>query len=185
MDADRGAALVGFYTAHRTTRDLDLFWHGQERLGDVERRLLDAGLAVERLQTTTSFVQLRVSGGGEQVLVDLVADPVPVVEPPQQLAMGVLVDTPHEILVNKLTTLIQRSELRDLEDVRVLVEAGGDLEQAIADAPRKDSGFSPLTLAWLLRSLPVSMSARLGFDERALRQFRDALVEKMSAQPGR
>jgi hypothetical protein len=34
-------------------------------------------------------------------------------------------------------------ELRDLEDVRALLESGGDLERALADAPLKDGGFSP------------------------------------------
>lgn len=28
-----GGALVGFHTAHRTTRDLDLFFHGLDKLG--------------------------------------------------------------------------------------------------------------------------------------------------------
>ena len=30
-----GAALVGFYAAHRVTRDLDLFWPGLDALGTV------------------------------------------------------------------------------------------------------------------------------------------------------
>jgi hypothetical protein len=43
-----GGALAGFYTAHRDTRDLDLFWQHRRDLGDivetVVRRLEAAGL---------------------------------------------------------------------------------------------------------------------------------------------
>jgi hypothetical protein len=61
------------------------------------------------------------------------------------------VDNRHEILASKLATLLERSETRDLADVKALLDAGGDLESALRDAPMKDAGFSPLTLAWVLR----------------------------------
>jgi hypothetical protein len=45
-----GAALAGFHTAHRETRDLDLFWQRSRELGDAvrtgSRRLEDAGFVV-------------------------------------------------------------------------------------------------------------------------------------------
>jgi hypothetical protein len=46
--------------------------------------------------------------------------------------------------------LLERSEIRDLADVKALLEAGADLETGLRDAPAKDAGFSPLTLAWVL-----------------------------------
>jgi hypothetical protein len=50
-----GAALAGFHTAHRETRDLDLFWQQRRDLGDVVKtvsgRLQDAGFAVDALET--------------------------------------------------------------------------------------------------------------------------------------
>jgi hypothetical protein len=70
------------------------------------------------------------------------------------------VDQPHEILVTKLCALLGRSELRDLEDVRALLDAEGDLARALADAPRKEAGFSPVTLAWVLEQLPVAAMGR-------------------------
>lgn len=182
-----GAALAGFHTGHRGTRDLDLFWHGEARLEDqpaqVEARLRAAGLELARLQTTPSFVRLSArsqGGGGEVVIVDLVADPVPVVEGPTELLPGVWVDTPHEILVNKLTALLSRSEVRDLEDVRVLLERGGELERALRDAPCKDGGFSALTLGWLLSELSLEPAAELGFDRERLERFRADLVHRIT-----
>ena len=181
-----GGALAGFHLGHRVTRDLDLFWHGARTLernaDEVARRLVEAGLSVEVERSAPAFRRLRVADASEVLLIDLVADPGPVIEEPQQRAIGhaqILVDTPHEILVNKLTTLLSRSELRDLVDVKALVEAGGDLERAIRDAPRKDGGFSGPTLSWLLGQLPLES---LGATAE-LAAFRDALMRRFLAGP--
>jgi phosphoribosyl-dephospho-CoA transferase len=52
----------------------------------------------------------------------------------------ILVETPHQLLVNKLCALLSRSELRDLVDVRVLIESGLDLTRALADCPARMPG---------------------------------------------
>lgn len=191
-----GAALAAVYTKHRTTRDLDLFWRNQKELGTltatVVQTLEDAGLEVEKLHTGRAFQRLRIAGESESLVVDLIADPVASIEPPTTVRLGrveLRVDSAHEILVNKLCTLIERAELRDLDDVRVLLESGGDLERALADAPRKDGGFSPLTLAWLLGKLPIEAMARQEGrdveDTQRLLRFRDQLIEtvKESSRP--
>jgi len=185
-----GAALVGFHLGHRATRDLDLFWHGLTRLPDVDALrivLEEDGIAVHVLRRTPGFCELRASAGEEVVLVDLVADPVPPVEQPDlrvEADARFLVDTPHEILVNKLNALLSRSELRDLVDVKALLEVGGELERALSGAAAKDGGFSPATLAWVLRDLPVSALARAnGLPEaevQPLETFRDALVQSLA-----
>jgi hypothetical protein len=95
------------------------------------------------------------------------------------------VDTPHEIFVNKLCALLGRAELRDLIDVRDLLAKGGNLEQALRDAPRKDGGFSPLTLAWVLKETnPAPVARALGWTEaqiRDLSDFHSWLIEKLLA----
>ena len=185
-----GGALVGFHLGHRTTRDLDLFWQGRDGLGSsrewVTSTLQAAGLAVEALQVAPLFVRLKVVGDGASVVLDLIADPLPPLEPPEDVVLGealIRVDTAHEILVNKLGALLGRSELRDLIDLRALLERGGDLERALGDAPRKDAGFSVPTLAWVLRSLPLEAMARahdLADEQRdALEEFRAQLVDRL------
>jgi len=173
-----GAALAGFHLGHRTTRDLDLFWHGTRVLGEwadqVQARLRDDGLDVARIQTAPGFRRLRVDDGRRTVIVDLVAESVPFIEAPVELLPGIHVDTPHEILVNKLCALLSRSESRDLVDVAALLEAGGDLQRAIEDASAKDGGFSPLTLAWVLQSLDSAGDSRL-------ESIRDSLVSRLVA----
>jgi len=190
-----GGALVGLHLGHRATRDLDLFWHGQAELGalraEAAGRLRAAGLAVESVHGGPSFERMRVTEGDETLLVDLVAEPVATIERPVAARVGsadILIDTPHEILVNKLCALLDRSELRDLQDVRELLAREGDLERALADAPRKNSGFSPLTVAWLLREMPVpSMAAAASLgeaDQRELEVFRDELVSRITRAAG-
>lgn len=92
-------ALAGFHLGHRTTRDLDLFWHGKSELGELSkdalRRLQAAGLTAERIQTTPAFERLRVRAAEEELILVLVAEPVPVVSAPVDLSIGdqrILVD---------------------------------------------------------------------------------------------
>jgi hypothetical protein len=131
----------------------------RSELGDLTRDAVAAlraeGLVADGLRTAPAFAELRMGDGSDVCIVDLVAEPLPPIEPPQSAEVQgarIAVDTRHEILVNKLTALLSRSELRDLQDVKALLDAGGDLEQALADAPAKDAGFSVLTLAWVLKS---------------------------------
>jgi Nucleotidyl transferase AbiEii toxin, Type IV TA system len=162
-----GAALAGVYLGHRTTRDLDLFW--RERL-ELDRTPAEAGhllrvdgLDVTVLRTSPLYGELRVSDRQDVCVVDLVAEPTPSIEPPQTAVIdgtAMAVDSMHEILVNKLTALLGRTELRDLVDVQALLDAGVDLNAALRDAPKKDGGFSAMTLAWLLNGFEIAPLAR-------------------------
>lgn len=191
-----GAALVGIHLRHRITRDLDLFWHGHQQLGtfpsEVEERLKASGLQTEVLQRSPAFCRLRVRGENEVTVLDLIAEPVPTVDHPQSFSMEDVtfqVDTIHEILVNKLCALLSRSELRDLFDVQALLQAGVDLETALTDAPRKDGGFSPLTLVWILQTLPIeNLGQRAGLSSEqvsTLQIFSSELIDRITqvAQP--
>jgi hypothetical protein len=188
-----GGALVGFHTKHRETRDLDLFFHHQKALGsivaDATHALQAAGMSVVPLHTSAMFVQLDVRRGSDSVIVDLVADPTPIAETAQPLALGgatIMVETPHQLLVNKLCALVSRSELRDLVDVRALVESGVDLVRALRDCPGQDAGFSPLTFAWGAQNLPLRRVATAqawpASEIEELERFRDALVARVIAQ---
>ena len=103
-------------------------------------------------------------------------------EAPLLLEPGVLVDTPHEILVNKIAALYSRNAVRDLFDVKRLLDAGGDLDRALRDAPRKDGGVSGPGLAWLLEQWDVRKPAsQSGFDADELETFRKALIDRLLA----
>ncbi len=97
--------------------------------------------------------------------------------------VSVLVDTPQEILTNKLCALLSRGEYRDLVDTRWLLEHGGDLERAVQDAPQKDGGFSASVLAWVLTSSNLGAMARTVGAEAdevaALALWRDGFVKRL------
>ena len=174
-------------------RDVDAFWRGRDSLGELPQLVLDgladAGLSVSVIQRTRAFLQARITFGNEVCLLDLVAEPVAAIGPPEFRMLGetrVAIDSAHEILVNKLCTLLERSELRDLVDVKALVDAGGDLERALNDAPRKDGGFSTLTLAWVLETTPFAqLAAASDMDPPALEgvaEFRRSLLARLTAR---
>lgn len=186
-----GGALVGFYLGYRETRDLDLFWRNLGELGTISSEALGLlhadGLEARAIRTGPTFSQILVEDGTETCIVDLVAEPFPAIEEPIEADVEgttIAVDSRHEILVNKLTTLLERSEIRDLADVQALLDAGGDLDAALGDAPSKDAGFSALTLAWVLKGYdPHPAAAALGMTgERAaeLVAFRDWLIDRLT-----
>ena len=186
-----GAALAGFYSGHRGTRDLDLRWPDLRDLKEASRavreQLQAADLSGDVLQSSPTFERLRVTDGTEIVLIDLVADPVASIEPPVELRLDgalVRVDTLHEILVNKFCALLGRMELRDLEDARELLNAGGDFERMLTDAPRKDGGFSPMMLAWILKGMPAARLAEAADWEpaecEAIERFKLALIDRLA-----
>jgi hypothetical protein len=174
-----GGALAGFHLGHRTTRDLDLFWMGVRDLdrvpAEVERRLIEDGLVVDRLQASPGFVRLRVASSHEAIPIDLVAEPMPAIEAPIEPEPGIRVDTRFAILVHELGALLSRWAVRDLVDVRALLEDGQDFERALLEAGKRDGGFSPQTLAWVLDTAPET-----GLDD-GLRAFRADLVRRLLA----
>lgn len=186
-----GGALAGVYLGHRATRDLDLFWRDRPSLGhsaaEAQALLRADGMHVAVLRTAPMFGEMRVSNAVDVCIVDLVAEPFPPVEPPQHATVDdtvIAVDSMHEILAAKLTALLGRTELRDLVDVRALVEAGTDLPAALRDAPKKDAGFSAMTLAWVLSSFEATPLARaLGWSEAetaGAEAFRQQLIDRLT-----
>jgi hypothetical protein len=187
-----GGALVGFHLGHRETRDLDLFWRNRRELGDLLSDALGAlrsdGLDAKALRTAPAFAELRVTDGTDACIVDLVSEPFAPVEAPVTVEIEgatIAVDSRRELLASKVATLLERSEVRDLADVKALLDAGGDLEAGLRDAPLKDAGFSPLTLAWVLKSYdPRPAATALGLSHSRVEEivsFRQWLIDRLTS----
>ncbi len=185
-----GAALVGFHLDHRRTRDLDLFWRPVENLGhmveDIEERLRLAGMTVNVVRRSQAFAQLRVADADDSIIVDLIAEPSEPMEPPQEVKLGevtIRIASRRELIATKLCSLLHRSEIRDLQDVRELLLTGSSLEQSLEDAPLVDSGFSAMTLAWVLKGFDITVlaaAAGLADDQASgLDTFRRDLVDRL------
>lgn len=108
---------------------------------------------VESIQTSPDFRRLLIRRETEAIVVDLVREYVFQVSPEKPVINGIRVDSPEEILANKLCALLSRSEIRDLVDVRELEKAGFNLENALSVAQQKDSGLTAAQLAWVLNQI--------------------------------
>ena len=182
-----GGALAGFYFGHRTTDDLDFFSAPGPSLDDAQHALEDAaascGATTKTVRSFQEFRRLVASRGDGQCIVDLVIDRAPVIDPEKARFGTLRVDTLREIAANKVCTLIGRSEIKDLVDFERLMRSGINLEQALADAQRKDAGADPGTLAWVLDQIVIGPEARLPgrVDPERLTAFRDELVKELRA----
>lgn len=179
-----GAALAGFHLRHRTSDDLDLFAKPPMDLVDGARTLQAAAAALggsaESLRTYPEFQRWLVRRGAETTIVDLVIDRVPDVDQPVTSG-SVRVHSLREIAANKLCALVGRGEIRDLVDVRAILQRGSDLDVMLADAERKDGGVSAATLAWLLDGVRIGPDATMpgGLTASEIETFRVELVREL------
>ncbi len=179
-----GAALAGFHLGHRTTQDLDLFTteavldEGAAALAAAAREL---GAEIEGLRTAPDFRRTLVRRGSEVVVIDLVYEPVPQVQPSKLLIGAIRVDPPEEIFANKLCALLARAEVRDLVDLRALEQAGCHLDEGLAAGARKDGGLTPSQLAWVLSQSVIPPSDDLPGQVNAsdLTAYLDDLVKRL------
>jgi len=158
------AALAAFHLQHRTTQDLDLLTatnHLKEGDAALTRAADEVGATVENLQTSPEFLRRLVRRGEESVVVDLVHDRTPQVVANKLRLGDILVDSPEEILANKLCALLSRAEIRDLVDVRALEAAGYAVETALPLAMRKDGGLTSAQLGWVLSQIEIPSDAEV------------------------
>lgn len=180
-----GGALVGFHLQHRTSDDVDLFAKPPVELADGRRALdaaaLSLGADVEAVKTFPEYQRLLVRRGDESVVVDLVIDRAPDVDPAVEQRGDIRLHSLREIAANKVCALLGRGEIRDLVDLRAILQRGFDLQSVLADAAQKDGGVSAATLAWLLAELRIGAEAKIpgGIDAAELDRFRVELVQRL------
>lgn len=182
-----GGAALGIHLGHRRSIDLDLFTTEEEafQAAGVSLPVIAAALRghVEILRDAPAFRRTLLSGPeGDTVRVDLVRDTASRAGPPPVEVAGIWVDPPREILVNKICTILGRSELRDLVDLFFLERAGYGVLDALEAARRKDPGLTPAQLAWAIMQVtldrvPEGMLVPLSLEE--LRAFATRLASDL------
>jgi len=189
-----GSALGEFYLHHRRSQDLHLFTTDEQAFAHSERlvthvaRKLD--LTASILRTGAGFRRFLLEKGGEQIVLDIVHDTVPQIDPGKGVLDGIQVDTFREIAVNKVCALLSRSEVKDLVDLYFISRKGLDPVDLLPLGGRKDGGLTPAALAYSLSripldSLPADMVVAVSREE--VSAFRDGLVDRLTelAVPGR
>lgn len=183
-----GAALAGYYLGHRHTRDLDLFATTAASLQQGVRSLRAAaesvGSHLESLQESQDFRRFAARRNDETTIVDLVIDRAPQARANKTTIGSIRIDPVREIAANKLCTLLDRMEVRDLIDLKLLLAEELTLEQTLTDARKKHAGADPGTLAWLLGEFHIPAEHPLldetGISAAALDAFRETLIDQLS-----
>lgn len=179
-----GAALAGFYLHHRETTDLDFFTHDGEAFERgvfaLRAAAADVGAEVSIKQDAPGFRRYLVTRGNDSVLVDTVWERVPAAYSGKKEVGRIVLDPPEEIMVNKLTTLVSRSEPRDIVDLMLLERSGLSIDAALPKALEKDGGCTPATLAWVLSEVTIPDGAGLpgGVSATEARAFVTSLVDR-------
>lgn len=177
-----GSALGVFYLQHRWSYDLDLFCTEDFEWLEVDAALRDAAVeihaAVEILKSSPYFRRYRLKRGEESEIVDLVRDLNPQVDANKNRKGTIRVDTLHEILLNKICTLVSRGEIKDLLDLYFLDRQGYRVEDYLQEARQKDGGVDPAMMSHLLSKVRVEERPEYLAAEVSLEDFR-AFIENL------
>jgi predicted nucleotidyltransferase component of viral defense system len=154
-----GTAASRAYLHHRFSDDLDLFVNDDARFGLWAQRVVQA-LArssdwhVTVVQQDARFVRLTVAEGDLVLKIEMVNDvPAHVGELKRDPVLGLL-DSPENILANKLTAVVDRSEPKDLADIwGFCCRMGLSCEAALEGAQSKAAGLFPADVARVLLSV--------------------------------
>ena len=179
-----GTAASRGYLAHRFSEDLDLFLNDSPDFGLMAGRIIAGmkqieGFRVETASRDDRFLRLFVSRGEATMKVEMVNDvPYRIGEPSSHPVLGLL-DTPANILANKVSALIDRDEPKDLADIwGFCCRMGLSLDDAIRGAQSKAAGVFPADLARALCSATSS-------DWELIRWIEAPDVERFKADLGR
>ena len=180
-----GGALAGYHLGHRETHDLDLFTLSptlEEGVRALRQTATELGLSWGDVVTAPEFRRVLLSGADESVIVDLVVERAEQVKADKPMYGLVRVDPPEEIFANKLCTLLGRSEVRDLIDLRALEGLGLPLAEGLEAGRRKDGGLTPAQLAWVLSEIRIGEEAPLpgGVAPSELRDYLRGLIDRLA-----
>jgi predicted nucleotidyltransferase component of viral defense system len=173
-----GTALAGFYLAHRTSIDLDLFTQSDEAfarlaviMSDTAKRL---SARIDAVRTTPHFKHYEAHLPDGPLTLHSARD-IPVRLAPVRNCGGVQVDAIEDIMANKLCAMLGRSAMKDFVDLFFLHAAGFVIAEYLPKACAKDGGLAPENLAYAIDQLAVDavppyMVKPVTLD--ALRQFK-------------
>ena len=153
-----GTALSRGYLHHRFSDDLDLFVNDDEHFplwaDRVIQSLMNHPWTLNVLQREERFTRLNLQQANLALKIDLVNDVPSRVGMPWLHSMLGMIDTVENILANKVTALISRSEPKDLADVwAICTQLKLSLPTAIGGAQGKAAGIFPADLARALCSV--------------------------------
>lgn len=155
-----GSALGLFYLQHRFSYDLDLFstepFDWTEVDGVIRLCAREMGVEIALLRTSPTFRRYSLTNGSDSEIIDIVYDMTTQIDVDKTWVEHIQVDTLHEIMLNKITTLVSRCEIKDIIDLYYMEQEGLVIEDCFADAQSKDGGLDPAVVSMLLVTIQIS-----------------------------
>ncbi len=183
-----GSALGVFYLDHRRSYDLDFFSmqevHWQTLKTRVQKVATGIGAALDTLSASPYFQRMKLTRDDETEILDFVIEMVPQVFPEKRRFGKIVVDPLVEIGINKICTLVHRSELKDLIDLYFLQrDADFEIIAHWEQACTKEAGLEPAMVSHLLSQIDVEeiphyLEKELTIEQ--LRAFIDELRKKLA-----
>lgn len=155
-----GSALSIFYLDHRFSYDLDFFtrkdidWNYLERLFIAV--VIEINAEYSSITKAPFFHRYEIKRNHYREIIDFVIEKVPQIDEEKNKFGIITVDTQLEIGINKICTLLSRTELKDLIDLYFLTKKGFKIKENIERARQKDSGVEPAIISWLISQFKIS-----------------------------
>jgi hypothetical protein len=172
-----GAVIVGFMGAPRITRDLDLFTTSKQAFEDAanlfESICHEINADSHVLRKAPYYCRYIIKRNDEEIVVDLVFDKAPQLFCEKEKSeSGIVIDRAEEILVNKICSIVGRSEARDYFDIYFLWKQGYDVDRALEMAHLKDGGVDEESLLFVLSGINWDSFTLPGSDESTVEDIR-------------
>jgi hypothetical protein len=155
-----GAALGVFYLQHRLSFDLDFFTTKENmnwRILDGEIRSVSNSISASCLSITVTptFRRYKLVRKDEREILDFVIDFVPQIDSDKEQVDNIVIDTLREITINKICTLVERCEIKDVLDLYFLDRSGVKVVDYFNDAKKKEGGLDPAMLSYILDRMKI------------------------------
>lgn len=183
-----GSALGIFYLQHRLSYDLDFFTSEEVNWHIVQNLVLDISKTIaascRTITAAPQFHRFELTREMEREIIDFVIEQVPQIDPQKEQIGNVRVDTLREIAVNKVCTLIGRSEQKDIIDLFYLSKQGFDVLDLLPEAQKKDGGVEPAMLSYLLANRRIEKVPEYVLEKLDLAELND-FVRKLQEDLGK
>ncbi len=157
-----GSALGIFYLQHRFSFDLDFFttkeninWHVLD--GEIHAASNTVSASCSSITVSPTFRRYEIRRVDEREILDFVIDFVPQIDSAKEHIDGLRIDTLREIMLNKICTLIERCEIKDVLDLFFLDRRGFKVCDYFDDAKKKEGGLDPAMLSFILARMQIKV----------------------------
>lgn len=176
-----GSALSIFYYDHRHSYDLDFFTEKDIDWLFHERLFISIVEEIKAEYTTITkapfFHRYELRRGKHREIIDFVIEKIPQIDKKKNKFDIIDVDTPLEIGINKICTLLSRTELKDVIDLFFLVKNGFNIKENIEKAKQKDGGIEPAIISYLLSQFNVSKLPDYMIEKVTIKELEDFISD--------